>query len=204
MSPPGDYSRAACRRLGLKELEATFWYPGPQHPFKPPTDFAQAAWDKAKQVCRQCPLERTCLRDHLIEHHGVWGGTDPYERYKLRRRVQRAERFSAPEPEPAPAEPEPKPAAKPAERRPVRAVEFPAGRPSSGDAWVWRDGMCHPAHYLAQTPDGAHFFMKHRLGRRPVRRWFPAAHVDLRTTVAPVVREWAGRDDARASESFAA
>lgn len=49
-----------------------------------PSRKVQAAWDKAKMICRDCPVRVQCARDHLGEKDGVWGGLDPAQRYKLR------------------------------------------------------------------------------------------------------------------------
>lgn len=52
-----------------------------------PTAKLQSEWDRAKEVCRKCPVIRECGRDHLGETEGVWGGMDPAERYRARRRL---------------------------------------------------------------------------------------------------------------------
>lgn len=42
--------------------------------------------DRAKAVCRRCPVARECL-DYALEtgqDTGVWGGTTPLERRQLR------------------------------------------------------------------------------------------------------------------------
>jgi transposase len=74
-------------------------------------------------------------------------------------------------------------------------VVFPATHPPMGDGWVWRDGLVYQAHYLAQTGDGEFFFMKLRVNRNPMRKWFPREHVSLRARIAPTIQEWAGRAD---------
>lgn len=56
----------------------------------------QAAWDRAKQFCYQCPVRNKCARDHLGEPEGVWGGLDPQER-KRARRVRSRHMREAPE-----------------------------------------------------------------------------------------------------------
>ncbi|NKR30066.1 WhiB family transcriptional regulator [Rhodococcus hoagii] len=43
--------------------------------------------DKAMRMCMGCPVRADCL-DHAIaqrEEHGIWGGTTPAERDRLRR-----------------------------------------------------------------------------------------------------------------------
>lgn len=48
------------------------------------TDESAAALEKAKSVCRPCPVKTQCLEwalDH--ENWGVWGGTSAYERRQI-------------------------------------------------------------------------------------------------------------------------
>lgn len=40
----------------------------------------------AKAICRRCPVQATCLSEHIDEPHGVWGGLDSRERREHRRR----------------------------------------------------------------------------------------------------------------------
>lgn len=42
--------------------------------------------DRAKAICRQCPVKKPCLAYALLirEPHGIWGGTDGPERRKLK------------------------------------------------------------------------------------------------------------------------
>lgn len=62
-----------------------------------PTRKVQAAWNKAKMICRECPVRLQCARDHLGEKEGVWGGLDPAQRYALRyRHGQNVHRLSGP------------------------------------------------------------------------------------------------------------
>ncbi|MFI7453272.1 WhiB family transcriptional regulator [Nonomuraea sp. NPDC049714] len=45
----------------------------------------QSQVERAKAVCRGCPVRRPCL-DYAIssgQTHGVWGGTDPEQRRTL-------------------------------------------------------------------------------------------------------------------------
>lgn len=51
----------------------------------------------AKVVCAACPVREQCLAHALIFHedHGVWGGTTPTERRRLRRPRARHLRLSA-------------------------------------------------------------------------------------------------------------
>lgn len=41
--------------------------------------------DRAKAVCRGCPVQAECLDAGLHQRHGIWGGLDPHERRQLRR-----------------------------------------------------------------------------------------------------------------------
>ena len=43
----------------------------------------------AKRICSTCPVRQQCLDAHLWEDHGIFGGTSPQERRKLRRGQQR-------------------------------------------------------------------------------------------------------------------
>lgn len=49
----------------------------------------QAAWDAAKQICRNCPVLLECGSATLGESQGVWGGMDPWDRALARRRLTR-------------------------------------------------------------------------------------------------------------------
>lgn len=42
--------------------------------------------DRAKKICATCPVAAMCLEAGIDEQYGVWGGTSPEERKKLRRR----------------------------------------------------------------------------------------------------------------------
>lgn len=55
-----------------------------------PTKKVQAAWDRAKLICHNCPVMKECGRDSIGEVEGVWGGIDPHQRHLLRRRRARA------------------------------------------------------------------------------------------------------------------
>ncbi|WP_082949361.1 WhiB family transcriptional regulator [Mycolicibacterium celeriflavum] len=41
--------------------------------------------ERAKEVCRRCPVQRDCLRYALthVEPWGIWGATTPRERQRL-------------------------------------------------------------------------------------------------------------------------
>lgn len=67
---PAWHDHAACR-----DVSAT-WFPG-----------LGERTDPAKAVCARCPVRADCLDYALTEdiRHGVWGGTSPQERARLRR-----------------------------------------------------------------------------------------------------------------------
>ena len=48
---------------------------------------AVAEIEAAKEVCRTCPVQASCLRFAFEnkQEHGIWGGTDEVERRRLRR-----------------------------------------------------------------------------------------------------------------------
>lgn len=43
-----------------------------------------AGWQRARQVCRDCPVIEQCREAGLDELHGCWGGLSPVERQQLR------------------------------------------------------------------------------------------------------------------------
>lgn len=73
--------------------------------------------------------------------------------------------------------------------------KFPEAHPTKADAWVWYFGRAYVGHYVAQTPDGAYLLMKVKPSKAQTIKWLARSHVDMRTAVTPVVREWAGRPD---------
>lgn len=47
------------------------------------TDSLQV-WE-AKRLCARCPVARECLDEAVLRGHtGIWGGTTPEERHRLR------------------------------------------------------------------------------------------------------------------------
>lgn len=71
---------------------------GHQADFYPPTDKfgranspeGQACYERAKAICASCPFrERECMVAGWDEYHGVWFGTTPPERVKLRKQFPR-------------------------------------------------------------------------------------------------------------------
>ncbi len=58
---------------------------------------ALAQEQRAKELCRNCPVKRECLERALTDgqESGVWGGFSENERRALRRRSSRARRARA-------------------------------------------------------------------------------------------------------------
>jgi WhiB family transcriptional regulator, redox-sensing transcriptional regulator len=54
---------------------------------------------KAQRICARCEVQRECLEFALNtgETYGVWGGTTPEERRRVRRRKQIGRRYTMPE-----------------------------------------------------------------------------------------------------------
>ena len=51
-----------------------------------------ANWAPARAICAQCPVRNECLDDAIATRdvfHGMRGGMEPEERYRLMRRIQR-------------------------------------------------------------------------------------------------------------------
>jgi WhiB family redox-sensing transcriptional regulator len=88
-------------------MTRTFHQRSPMPPYKPLTWFEQAActsadpdawWpakggniDKAKRICRGCPVRAPCLKYALDTNQkdGIWGGLSVNERRKLKREAKR-------------------------------------------------------------------------------------------------------------------
>jgi WhiB family redox-sensing transcriptional regulator len=61
------------------------------------TGYALVQVDRAKEVCRQCPVKTQCL-DYALETNqdsGIWGGTSEEERRDIRRDIARRARLAA-------------------------------------------------------------------------------------------------------------
>jgi WhiB family redox-sensing transcriptional regulator len=70
--------QARCREVGL-------------HVFFPevmPPQEMTATIKAAKRVCARCEVINECLAFGINEQHGVWGGTTPEERRRLRRHAR--------------------------------------------------------------------------------------------------------------------
>lgn len=42
------------------------------------------AIDTARQICMRCPVMDKCLKVGMFEDYGIWGGTTPKQRQKLK------------------------------------------------------------------------------------------------------------------------
>jgi len=42
------------------------------------------AMDTARQICMRCPVMDKCLKVGMFEDYGIWGGTTPKQRQKLK------------------------------------------------------------------------------------------------------------------------
>jgi WhiB family redox-sensing transcriptional regulator len=70
---PAWLDRAACRGV----------HPDVFHPPHPST--AVKAVQYAKSICAGCPVKADCLEHFLDQPVGIYGGTTPNERYRLRK-----------------------------------------------------------------------------------------------------------------------
>ena len=43
------------------------------------------AVETARQICMRCPVMDKCLKVGMFEDYGIWGGTTPKQRQKLKR-----------------------------------------------------------------------------------------------------------------------
>jgi hypothetical protein len=239
MMPP-DLTDGICQNFAPKELEKTFWYPGPQDLAKTPGAEALARWEQAKEVCIECPVFLRCREANWGQEYGVFGGTDQHERHLHRRRlsrllalkddadrasmaayfharhagglgdspevIARATGYSSPSIKLMISEHEAlldrqrRQAAAQAADAPLDEWEdipsFPTASPPRADGWVWYYGRAYAGHYMGQTEDGAYMRMKIKPARAQTVKWIPVAHVDLRSTITPMVMDWINRPEA--------
>lgn len=73
-------------RCAGKNPETFFANVSSSEPLSNPSHEVQAHWDRAKIICADCPVIKQCARDNLGELDGVWGGLDPGQRIKIRRK----------------------------------------------------------------------------------------------------------------------
>lgn len=53
--------------------------------FQPVSELARAQINRAKEICRGCPIQGSCLQHAMRRgEHGIWGGTTEGERRRLR------------------------------------------------------------------------------------------------------------------------
>lgn len=78
---PEWHHRAACRSSRRGRIDPELFFPLGTEPDREA---------KAKQVCARCPVTQDCLEEALDNnlYDGVWGGLNPDERRKLKRRVR--------------------------------------------------------------------------------------------------------------------
>lgn len=71
LQPPEWHAQAACKgQTGL-------FYP----------ELGENSVNGPRRICETCPVQKECLDAGMRELHGVWGGTTPKERRKLRREL---------------------------------------------------------------------------------------------------------------------
>lgn len=71
--------RAKCREFGNDLFFTDHGVDLFRHRGKPSKQVV-AKWERAKDICYDCPVMLQCARDFLGEVEGVWGGWDPLER----------------------------------------------------------------------------------------------------------------------------
>jgi WhiB family transcriptional regulator, redox-sensing transcriptional regulator len=71
-----DFTSATCRGIGVD-----FFYQ--EH-----STASSSEERKAKAICKECPVMQACLEWGIAhESFGIWGGTSPRERMKIRRKL---------------------------------------------------------------------------------------------------------------------
>jgi WhiB family redox-sensing transcriptional regulator len=43
------------------------------------------AVETARQICMECPVMDKCLKVGMFEEHGIWGGSTPEQRRRIRK-----------------------------------------------------------------------------------------------------------------------
>lgn len=85
--PHGWQDRAAC-----KDADAALFYGPSEDDPRETAKQKESRIERAKQICRGCPVQTPCLDFHLqasAAQYGVAGGLDEDERQSYRRRQQR-------------------------------------------------------------------------------------------------------------------
>lgn len=72
---------AACRGMAAHDSDMFF-----------PKSNSLELWDRAAAICATCKVQAECLEAGMDEPHGIWGGTRPFDRRKLRRATRQAEK----------------------------------------------------------------------------------------------------------------
>jgi hypothetical protein len=49
------------------------------------TNMYNMAIETARQICMRCPVMDKCLKVGMFEDYGIWGGTTPKQRQKLKK-----------------------------------------------------------------------------------------------------------------------
>lgn len=52
------------------------------------TNMYNLAIDTARQICMRCPVMDKCLKVGMFEEYGIWGGSTPEQRKKIRKYEQ--------------------------------------------------------------------------------------------------------------------
>lgn len=64
------------------------FYPEDFHTSSQSMGMVRLAENTAREICMRCPVIAQCLRVGLREEFGIWGGTTPEQRRKIRREQQ--------------------------------------------------------------------------------------------------------------------
>lgn len=64
------------------------FYPEDFHTSSQSMGMVRLAENTAREICMRCPVIAQCLRVGLREEFGIWGGTTPQQRRKIRREQQ--------------------------------------------------------------------------------------------------------------------
>ena len=64
------------------------FYPEDFHTSSQSMGMVRLAENTAREICMRCPVIAQCLRVGLREEFGIWGGTTPKQRAKIRREQQ--------------------------------------------------------------------------------------------------------------------
>ena len=78
------WAQAACR-----DTDADLFFPEREERPGRPSGPRHDVYAKARAICGRCPVIDGCRRDHWREQHGMWFGTTPDERKRMRGRLRR-------------------------------------------------------------------------------------------------------------------